>query len=156
MPFKFSYCPNKARGCEWKGEVGGVEQHIAVCPKRPWKCQYCDYVSTSEEHVMNYTHYSTACPNQCDVGTIPQCQVEEHLTVCPLEVVECEFSDTGCSVRITHMDLQRHMDELQQQHLLSATVLNLKKQLLKRTTNLPRKIANLQRKTSKLLCFRNS
>ena len=123
------YCPNKAGGCEWKGEVGGVEQHVVVCPKRLWKCQYCDYVSTSDaelEHVMNCTHYPTACPNQCDVGTIPRCQVEEHLTVCPLEVIACEFSDAGCSVRMTRVDLQRHMDEFQQQHLLSATVLNLK------------------------------
>ena len=123
------HCPNKAGGCEWKGEVGGVKQHEEACPKRPWKCQYCDYASTLDakmDHVMNCTHYPTACPNQCDVGTIPRCQIEEHLATCPLEVVPCEFSDAGCSVKTTRLDLKRHMDEFQQQHLLSATILNLK------------------------------
>ena len=88
-----------------EGEVGGVEQHVAVCPKRLWKCQYCDYASTLDaelEHVMNCTHYPMACPNQCDV---PRCQVKEHLTMCPLEVVAFEFSDAGCSVRMTRVDL---------------------------------------------------
>ena len=123
------HCPNKAGGCEWKGEVGGVKQHEEACPKRPWKCQYCDYTSTLDaetDHVMNCTHYPTACPNQCDVGTIPQCLIEEHLATCPLEVVPCEFSDAGCSVKTTRLDLKRHMDEFQQQHLLLATILNLK------------------------------
>ena len=26
------HCPNKASGCEWKGEVGGVKQHEEACP----------------------------------------------------------------------------------------------------------------------------
>ena len=123
------HCPNKASGCEWKGEVGGVKQHEEACPKHPWKCQYCDYASTLDaemDHVMNCTHYPMACPNQCDVGTIPRCQIEEHLATCLLEVVPCEFSDAGCSVKTTRLDLKRHMDEFQQQHLLSATILNLK------------------------------
>ena len=123
------YCPNKSEGCTWTGEVGGHEQHVATCPKRVWKCQYCEFSSTSDaelEHVMNCTHYPTACPNQCEVGTVPRCQIEEHLTTCPLEVVACEFSDAGCSMKTTRMNLQRHMEESQQQHLLSATVLNLK------------------------------
>ena len=122
-------CPNKAEGCTWKGEVGGMEEHIATCPKRPWKCKYCEYSSTLDtemEHVMNCTHYPTACPNQCDVGTIPRCEIKEHLKTCLLEIVACEFSDAGCNVKTTRMNLQQHMVEFQEQHLLSATVLNLK------------------------------
>ena len=158
------HCPNKAGGCEWKGEVGGVKQHEEACPKHPWKCRYCDYASTLDaemDHVMNCTHYPTTCPNQCDVGTIPQCQIEEHLATCLLEVVPCEFSDTGCNVKTTRLDLKRHMDEFQQQHLLSATILNLKltketiaekdRQLIEKDRQLAEKGKQLADKDSQLV-----
>ena len=123
------YCPNKAGGCEWKGEIRGLKQHIDSCLKRLWKCQYCDFLSTFDaemDHVINCTHYPTACPNQCDVGTVPRCEIEDHIARCPLEVVACEFVDAGCTVETTRQNLSRHMEESQQQHLLSATLLNLK------------------------------
>ena len=123
------YCRNKSGGCDWKGEVNGLKQHIESCLKRQWKCQYCDFSSTMDEemdHVMNCPHYPTACPNQCDVGTMPRRDIEEHLTICPLELVACEFMDVGCTVRSTRQDLKRHMEESQQEHLLSATLLNLR------------------------------
>ena len=105
------YCPNKANGCEWIGEVGGGKQHCSICPKRPWKCQYCELISTFDtkgDHLIKCTHYPTVCPNQCIIGTIPRCQVEEHLMTCPLEVVPCEFSDIGCSVKIARQELKQH------------------------------------------------
>ncbi|MCG8623621.1 MAG: hypothetical protein MJE68_16715 [Proteobacteria bacterium] len=52
--------------------------------------------------------------------------MEEHRTECPLEPVACEFAEVGCSVKVARRDLKLHMEESQQQHLLSATLLNLK------------------------------
>ena len=60
------------------------------------------------------------------VQTIPRCEVEKHRAECPLELVTCEFVDVGCDVKTTRQDLKRHMEESQQQHLLTATLLNLK------------------------------
>ena len=34
-------CPHKKNGCEWVGELGDLNNHSTSCPKRPWKCQYC-------------------------------------------------------------------------------------------------------------------
>ena len=123
------YCSNKSGGCEWKGEISSLKQHIDSCLKRLWKCQYCNFSSTFDaeiDHVISCTHYPTACPNQCGIGTILRCEVEEHLTKCPLEVVACDFVDAGCTVTMTREDLRRHMEESQQQHLLSTTLLNLR------------------------------
>lgn len=123
------YCPNKANGCEWIGEVGGGKQHCLSCPKRSWKCQHCEFVSTvdtQESHLLDCMHYPVACPNQCDVGTIPRSRVDEHLTICPLQVVPCEFSDIGCTVKMTRQELKCHVEENMQHHLLNASRLNLK------------------------------
>ena len=123
------FCYNKSGGCEWTGEVRALKQHMESCSKRVWKCQYCDFSSTFDaetEHVMNCVCYPTACPNQCSVETMPRCDVEEHLADCPLEVVSCDFVEAGCTVKTTRQDLKRHMEESQQQHLLTATLLNLK------------------------------
>ena len=122
-------CPYKERECEWVGEVGGAKQHMRACPKRPWKCQHCDFTSTFDigiKHVEQCTKHPVPCPNECEIGMVPRCDVEKHRTECPLEPVACEFADVGCSVKVARRDLRRHMEESQQQHLLSATLLNLK------------------------------
>ena len=139
-------CPHKASGCEWVGEVGGSKQHINACPKRPWKCQYCDLKLTFEagiQHIEECSKYLFPCPNKCVVphtctsassasqsGTqicmIPRCDIEKHCAECPLEIVDCEFADVGCKVRTTRQELKRHMEESQQEHLFSATLLNLR------------------------------
>ena len=119
-------CPHSPSGCEWVGEVGVAKQHAEGCPKRPWKCQYCEFSSTSEVEDEQCTNYPVVCPNKCDVGAIPRCEVEKHRAECPLELVTCEFVDVGCDVKTTRQDLKRHMEESQQQHLLTATLLNLK------------------------------
>ena len=136
-------CPHKARGCEWVGEVDVSQQHIEACLKRAWKCQYCDFESTIEveiQHEDECTKYPVPCPNKCEVRLvsqaspssetqicmIPRCDVEKHRAECPLEVVACGFVDIGCKVKTTRQDLKRHMEESQQEHLLSATVLNLR------------------------------
>ena len=123
------HCPNKSGGCDWKGEVSGLKQHIESCLKRQWTCQYCGLSSTYDtemDHVMSCARYPTVCPNQCDAGTLPRCKVEEHIRVCPLEVVACGFAEIGCKVKTTRQDLERHMEESQQEHTLSATILNLR------------------------------
>ena len=124
------YCLHKKSGCEWTGELGDLNNHSPSCPKRPWKCQYCDFQSTYEsgttEHTPNCAQYPLPCPNQCEIGTVPRCDAEKHLLVCPLQLVECEFANLGCEVKIPRRDLTRHMTENAQHHLMSATLLNLR------------------------------
>ena len=123
-------CPHKKNECEWVGELGDLNNHSTSCPKRPWKCQYCGHKSTHDvgtnEHTPNCTQYPLPCPNQCEIGTVPRCDAEKHLLMCPLQLVECEFANVGCEVKVPRRDLTRHMTENTQHHLMSATLLNLR------------------------------
>ncbi|XP_064404940.1 TNF receptor-associated factor 5-like [Halichondria panicea] len=123
-------CPYKKSGCEWTGELGDLNHHITACPKRPWKCQYCDFKSIYEmgptDHTPNCANYPLPCPNQCEIGTVPRCQADSHLLECPLQLVECEFAGNGCDVKVPRRDLAGHMTENAQHHLMTATLLNLR------------------------------
>ena len=120
-------CPNKGSGCEWMGDLGSVDQHANSCPKRPWQCDFCDFKGTYEvvtkDHFPVCVKYPESCPNQCEMVSVPRCDLEKHLTHCPLQLVECEFSQAGCHERIPRQDLSRHMEEGAQRHLLSCLFL---------------------------------
>ncbi|XP_064386948.1 TNF receptor-associated factor 5-like [Halichondria panicea] len=124
------YCSHKKSGCEWTGELGGLNHHTTACPKRPWKCQYCDYESIYEigptDHTPNCANYPLPCPNQCEIGILPRCQADSHLLECSLQLVECEFAGVGCAVKVPRRDLAGHMTENAQHHLMTATLLNLR------------------------------
>ena len=59
-----------------------------VCP-----C-YCQYRNTvaepdviSTEHKEKHDRYPLPCPNECSQDDIPRCDMEEHKTVCPNEII---------------------------------------------------------------------
>ncbi len=69
----------------------------------------------------------TSCPNHCDTtGALTSEQLHEHLLNCPLQLVKCKFVSAGCDVMVPRKDLDSHMAENAQQHLMTATLLNLK------------------------------
>ena len=67
-----------------------------------------------------------ACPNNCEVEKFSLSDMDKHLAECTLELVTCEFADAGCSVKLARRDLKHHMEEKQQEHIISATLMNLK------------------------------
>ena len=143
-------CPHKQNGCKWEGELGNSDQHAKSCPERPWQCQYCDFRGTYDVGITNHlpscTKYPELCPNQCDIGAVPRCDMEKHLTECPLQLVECEFAQAGCCEKIPRQDLSRHMEEGFQCHLLNMSLLNLSltKELHQKMDEEDQQIAKLQ------------
>ena len=150
------YCLHKKSGCEWTGELGDLNNHSTSCPKRPWKCQYCGLESTfdvgTNEHTPNCDQHPLPCPNQCEIGTVPCCDAEKHLLVCPLQLVECEFANVGCEVNVPRRDLTRHMTENAQHHLMSATLLNLRltRELHQKMEEKDQQITELQQQINNL------
>ena len=138
------------------GELGDLNNHSTSCPKRPWKCQYCDLESTfdvgTNEHTPNCDQYPLSCPNQCEIGTVLRCDAEKHLLVCPLQLVECEFANVGCEVKVPRRDLTRHMTENAQHHLMSATLLNLRltRELHQKMEEKDQQITKLQQQINNL------
>ncbi len=124
------HCPHKKSWCEWTGELGDLNHHTTACPKRPWKCQYCDFESIYEigpnDHTPNCANYPMTCPNQCEIGTVPRRDADSHLLECPLQLVECEFAGNGCAVKVPRRELVSHMTDNAQHHLMTATLLNLR------------------------------
>ena len=143
-------CPHKRSGCEWVGELGNLDQHSSSCPKRPWQCKHCDFEGTYDvgttDHLPNCAKYPEPCPNQCEIGTVPRCDMEKHLTQCPLQLVECEFAQAGCQVRVPRRVLARHVEEEGQRHLLSMSLLNLSltRELHQKMAEKDQQIAELQ------------
>ena len=149
-------CPHKKSGCDWMGELGDLNLHSNSCPKRPWKCQHCNFATTykvgTNDHTPNCTKYPKPCPNCCEIGTVPRCDVEKHLLVCPLQLVECEFAQSGCDVKVPRGDLAKHMTENAQYHLMSTTLLNLRltRELHQKMEEKDQQIVNLQQQVNQL------
>ena len=106
---KCSYCSETVSQKEL------VHHKNEVCYKRPFSCEYCkdQYISTYEDVVNNHWsecgHFPVPCPNECG-SSLPRRNIKSHLALdCPLTVVECDFSYTGCEVRLPRMNMQDHL-----------------------------------------------
>ena len=98
-----------------------LEQHVSMeCVKRDSVCQYCHFKATYE--VMVDTHWPVCnyfplqCPNFCGV-TCERDVMEDHMRMCRLEEVECEFSGVGCDKRFRREDQEEHTRQNNQMHL---------------------------------------
>lgn len=82
-------CDNAERECEWEGNVGTLEEHVATCKLSP-----------------------VPCPNQCGDDTVGvrlflRKDLGRHLKEdCPYRDYECEH----CGGKSTHADIMAHVD----------------------------------------------
>ena len=103
-----------------------VEQHVAEeCVRRDFTCQHCNFKATYEEvvgtHLGECSYVPLQCPNRCGV-TCERDVMEDHMRMCRLEEVECEFSGVGCEERPRREDQEEHTRQSTQKHItLTAT-----------------------------------
>ncbi len=98
-----------------------VDQHVAQeCTKRPHVCQHCGFKATYEEvvdtHLPECKYVALQCPNMCGVSCEREV-MEDHMKICRLEEVECEFSSVGCDGRFIREDEDEHARQNSQKHL---------------------------------------
>ena len=98
-----------------------VEQHVAQhCAKRPYVCQHCNFKATYEEvvdtHLLECKYVPLQCPNLCGV-TFERDFMEDHMKMCRLEEVGCEFRGVGCDGRFRREDQEEHTRQNSQKHL---------------------------------------
>ena len=135
-------CRHLNDGCEWVGQVNELKRHAESCEKRPWECGYCalkcTYIKGEKNHWPMCPKFPEPCPNGCEVGSVERCNMEQHLSVCPLEPVACEMKEFGCSVVAPRKELATHMRESELQHLTAMSRLNLSltRQLQREITDL--------------------
>ncbi len=90
-------CPHSEEGCAWKGKIQEAQSsHLGL------QCKY----------------HPIGCLNNCG-ATIRRCDVDQHLEVCPNQVVPCPFMPAGCSSQcIRRKDMRTHTKHNIQEHLL--------------------------------------
>ena len=106
------YCPNQAEGCEKIMKLGALDDHKNECGFAKVKC-----------------------PRGCQsVDEIKRKDLKKHAEVCPLEEVQCPFSEAGCDASILRKDLNAHIETSCQEHLMKMTIAyNKLKEELKQT-----------------------
>ena len=98
-----------------------VEQHVAQhCAKRPYVCQHCNFKATYEDvvdkHLQECKYVPLKCPNLCGV-TFERDFMEDHMKMCRLEDVGCEFSGVGCEDRFRREEQEDHTRQNSRNHL---------------------------------------
>ena len=98
-----------------------VEQHVAQhCAKRPYVCQHCNFKATYEgvvdTHLPECKFVPLQCPNLCGV-TFERDFMEDHMKMCRLEAVGCDFSSVGCEGQFRREDQEEHTRQNSQKHL---------------------------------------
>ena len=92
------------------------------CLLRPFSCEMCKefkstYDAVTKNHAPSCKCRPVECPNTCG-NTLQHQELEEHLSsVCPLSMVECEFSHAGCDVKMYRKDLPSHLSESMVTHM---------------------------------------
>ena len=94
-----------------------MKEHVKYhCHKRPTTCEFCGYHNTYDVVVEHYPlclRFPIHCPHKCTEKRFERCQLQQHLSKCPSQLVECPFSSTGCSVYLPRKEIAAH---LLQQH----------------------------------------
>ena len=122
-------CPEK---CGRQIQKYQLATHIANdCPKRDFNCKYCGFKAACEviygEHVEVCESYPISCPSGpgCDVGILERFSLEDHLKVCRLHVVDCDFSYAGCRKKLNRQNMEKHIQENTHEHMtLMATTIS--------------------------------
>ena len=112
-------CPNL---CGRRLQRHDLEGHKATdCPNRQFACTHCAYKATYQEivedHLPKCSKYPLECPNKCGKRSIERQYVPNHLDVCPLELIQCEFDYAGCKEKVQRQGMRSHVDSSMKAHL---------------------------------------
>ena len=110
-------CPSK---CNQKVQKHYVDTHLAShCPNRDYTCPHCSFKATFHEvseHFKVCRYYPLVCPNRCG-ASFERDVLEEHMKMCGLQELQCEFSYAGCGAEFIRDDQKEHMEQNTQKHL---------------------------------------
>ena len=100
-----------------------LTSHVETeCPRRKVNCQYCN--DTGEHQFIEGHHKEECsklplpCPSKCKVESVLREDMEAHRKECPLEMIQCEYHNVGCEVRMARKDREKHENQEMREHLL--------------------------------------
>ena len=91
------------------------------CPRRKVNCQYChingEWKFIEGKHREECNKFPLSCPNKCEIGSVPREHMEAHRKECPLEIIQCEYHNVGCDVRMARKRKRSHLEKDMEVHL---------------------------------------
>ena len=141
-------CPNNC-GISLRRQY--LNKHVtSECPCLTVSCQHCgtseEYRFVEGEHKELCPKFPMPCPNNCEVEVIPREEMQTHLnTICPLQVIQCEYHVLGCEAKLVRRDLEKHKKEAMEIHLSITT-----QQLTKTHATLNKTVATLNKTVATL------
>ena len=83
------------------------------CPNRVYKCPHCGesdkYCNFAERHVKDCLMVPVQCPSPgCDVEIASGMILFHLLADCEFRLVECQFKEVGCTVRLLRQEMEEH------------------------------------------------
>ena len=114
------YCSHKQEGCEWKGELGQLDNHLNLSPKSDKQlegCEYseieCTYCSELIKRCRLSIHQTDLCPKRsfsCEYCHTYVSNYEEvvnnHWPVCGYHPVQCP---NECGISLERQVLENHV-----------------------------------------------
>ena len=114
------YCSHKQEGCEWKGELGHLDNHLNLSPqpnKQLQGCEYseieCNYCSELIKRSNITVHQEDVCPKRpfsCEHCHSYESHYEDvvnnHWPVCGYHPVQCP---NECGISPKHQALEEHI-----------------------------------------------
>ena len=114
--------------CAREVRRGNLERHSRnECHFREIQCRHCNAVAPYAEIMGLDASVAkhkcpmilVTCPNRCKGSKKMLRQaLPEHLTLCPLQSIDCDFKAVGCDEKLVKKSYDQHMKNAHQQHLL--------------------------------------
>lgn len=111
-------------GCGKLVEKRNMEAHSYFCSHRQVPCKYCMKQIMHKDMTKHHNlcpRMPLLCPNKCaNKEEIVREKMNDHIKVCPDQVVSCKYSEFGCDVKIKRKDYDEHLSSSMEQHLCLA------------------------------------
>ena len=146
--------PETCKGCSRIIVRKDMDNHWAdKCPKRPTICTHCKnsgpYDDITGIHVNECEEYPIGCPRRCRGSEqLKRKNLKNHAEVCPLEPVQCPFSEVGCNPLLVRRDLNNHVKSNMESHMLK--LMSAHTTLVAEHKKLQLELADVQTKHSNL------
>lgn len=112
-------CPFKFCHHEFTHEK--LDKHMKTCQHRPEKCTHCGLIVTHSAinlHHDECPEILLCCANRCSQKEMKRKELLVHYQTCPLEPLDCQFKNAGCTDKIVREDMDSHIEKRAHHHML--------------------------------------
>ena len=112
-----------SNSCGAKVKIMDLARHLEEeCTERMSICGYCgdvgNHVYITGAHLEECPDLEVQCPNTGCTDLMKRNELPRHRRLCSYQIVQCEYTDIGCTYRAARRDMVKHHKEAVHRHLL--------------------------------------